>query len=306
MLATIGSIIAAILIVGVIIMLHELGHFLAGKKLGFAIEEFAIGFGPKLFKWERGGILYSIRAFPIGGFVRFLGEDEENNDPRAFNNQPIWKRFITLVCGGLNNTILAILLAVIYISAFGDYAPIVAGVTEGSPAQIAGIQEDDIIKGINGYDIYFYQEAIDTIVPAEGTDTVTLTLERGGELIEVTSGFTYSEELGKDIIGITMSSVRVHYGFLEAIGLSFRWMWLLFKEMITTIVRLVTFQQSLDGMVGTVGIISLMGEAVRSSFETVLRIVTLITLNLGVFNLIPFPALDGGRIFMLLIEKIRK
>ena len=306
MLATIGSILIAILIIGVIIMVHEFGHYMTGKKLGFAIEEFSIGFGPKLFRWEKNGIQYTIRALPIGGYVQFLGEDEENENPRAFNNQPKWKRFLTLFSGAFNNILLAILLSITIIFAFGEYAPQIVAVTEGSPAQVAGFQPGDIIKNINGNEIYFQQEASEQIKPAEGTDTVTIVVERNGERITLTSGFSYNEAAQRELIGISIGGVRVYYSLWEAFLLSFRWMFLLFKEMIVAIFQLLTFQQSLDAMMGTVGIISMMGQAVRSSFETVLRIAMLITLNLGVFNLIPFPALDGGRIALLGIEAIRK
>lgn len=306
-MTTILSIIGALLVITALIVIHELGHFLSGRRLGFAIEEFSVGFGPKLFQRNRNGILYSIRAFPIGGYVRFLGEDEELVDLGAFNNQKIWKRFVTLISGPLANILTAILLAVITIFAFGDYAPSVSAITQGSPAEAAGLQEGDILTGVNDVDILFYQEAADEVAKAaQSGKQVVLTVERGGEELTLVSEFMYSEALERDIIGVTFGSVRVHFSLLESVAISFKWMWYLLKEMIGVVVGLFTFRQDLAELAGTVGIIDILSRAVRSGGEVVLRMATLISLNLGVINLIPFPALDGGRILFIAIEKVIK
>jgi regulator of sigma E protease len=301
------SVIGALVIIGVIIMVHEAGHFFAGRRMGIEIEEFSVGFGPKLYKRLKNGTQFTVRALPVGGYVRFLGEDEENSNPKAFNNRPIWRRFITILAGPVANIILAVLLSVVTITAFGDYAPQISEISANSPAQAAGMMEGDIIKSVNGERVLFYQEGSEKIAKYAGEgQTITMEVQRGSELVELVSGFEYSADTDSYRIGVSISAVRVSYGFFEAVGISFQWMAYLMKEMITVLGRMFSFQQDLGAMMGTVGIVDVLSQAVRSGMESVLRLGVLVSLNLGIVNLVPFPALDGGRILMLGIEKVFK
>ncbi|MGI6169770.1 MAG: M50 family metallopeptidase [Christensenellales bacterium] len=301
------SVIGALVIIGVIIMVHEAGHFFAGRRMDIEIEEFSVGFGPKLYQRLKRGTQFTVRALPIGGYVRFLGEDENNSNPRAFNNRPVWRRLVTIVSGPLANIVFAVVLSVLTIMAFGDYAPQISEVSANSPAQAAGVQSGDIIKSVNGEQVLFYQEGSEKIAKYAGEgQTITLEVQRGGERLSLNSQFEYSEESDSYRVGVIIAPVRVNYGFFEAISISFQWMAYLMREMITVLGRMFSFQQDLGAMMGTVGIVDVLSQAVRSGMESVLRLGVLVSLNLGIVNLVPFPALDGGRILMLGIEKVFK
>ncbi|MBQ9942281.1 MAG: site-2 protease family protein, partial [Christensenellaceae bacterium] len=146
-LNTIITVLAGLLMLTVLVVMHEYGHFSVGRACDIRIEEFGVGFGPKLFSRVKKGIRYSIRAFPLGGFVQFYGEDDEvdaKEEPRAFNNRPIWQRFLTILAGPLSNLAMALVVTVFILSLFGDYAPQIAAVTPGSSAEEAGVLPGDV------------------------------------------------------------------------------------------------------------------------------------------------------------------
>ncbi len=301
------TILYTVVMIMVLVMIHEFGHFIVGYKSGIKINEFSIGFGPKIFSKVKKDIRYSIRCLPVGGFVQFHGEDEDMpNDPLAFNNAPLWKRFFTILAGPMMNIILAIIIAVVALSCYGDLNVAINEVNPGSPAEEAGIMEDDIIVGINGSRIDFYSEYYTRRDEISSSDTVELTLLRGDEKIDVTV-HPREEEGGQRLIGVTLRFDRKTFNFGEAFILSFKWIFMFTVQMLQVIFEslknLDTSQ--LSGIVGMTQTVNQTVEA-GGGLENLLRMASLLSLNLGIFNLLPFPALDGGRLVFIIIEKIRR
>ena len=301
------SIIGALLVFGVIILVHELGHYSAGRLLGFRIDEFAIGFGPKLLKKESKGILYSLRAFPIGGFVKFHGEDENCIDEGAFYNRKPWQRLIAIFSGAFMNIVFAFLCAVFILLLYGSSLPIVEEVVPNAPAAIAGIQPGDVITSTDGKLLDFYNELFDAITASDSSD-ITLTVRRGDTEQQITVRDFYNHEQKKNILGITVSigDARTEFTFFRAIGSAVKLIGYNLKEMYTFIFNIFNVPDLGEQIVGPVGTISFVGQAVQQGFESVLSIALLISINLAVFNLLPVPGLDGMRMVFILIEMIFK
>ncbi len=306
-LSTVLGIIGGLILLTILVVAHEWGHFAVGRACDMKIEEFAAGFGPKLLSKVKNGIRYSIRALPLGGFVQFYGEDsqEAGSEPRAFNNKPIWQRFLTLLAGPAMNILLAFVITVGVLIGYGDFVPTVASVQEGMPAEQVGLQVGDRITSVDGKRIDFAME-FEGIDLTKSGQSVLLGIERNGEQMEFEIPLQYSEEEGRSLIGITYSTAtRQRFGFFEAIGLSFKWMYLIIAEMFAFLGDLIFRGQGVEGLAGPVGTIGIVSQAVRSGPEVILRIATLLSINLGIMNLLPIPGLDGGRIVLLGVEKLR-
>lgn len=286
------------------VIVHELGHFLVGRKLGFKIEKFLIGFGPKLYSKEKDGIEYSIRAFPVGGAVMFYGEDEVEADDLSFNSQKAWKRFLVIIAGPVMNILLGILIAILTLSIYGDYTPIISTVEAGTPAAYANLQPGDQIVSIDNNKVDFFSEAL-TLLQSNKKDQVSLTIKRNDEYINSNVSYYYDSEAQKNRIGIVLGEEKRTFSIFEALSLSFKWIYFLVSQMLITFWGLITGAISSSNLVGPVGTITYIGEAVRTGFESILRLACLITVNLGVFNVLPLPALDGGRLVFIVIEWFR-
>lgn len=317
------SIIGAIMVFGIIIMVHELGHYSVGRLCKIKIVEFAIGFGPKIKSWVKNDIIYSVRWIWLGGFTKFYGEDDEMSDKESFNNQPAGRRALTIAAGPMFNILLAFILAVIILISFGEYVPTVGDVWEDSPAQEAGLQTGDVVTSLNGVKMDFYMELESAQRQADG-DTVPLTVLREGKELSFDIPKRYYEQMpeanrgertdeqmvvDRDMAGLTFGVQRTSYGFFEAIGKAFKWIYVLLRETLVAFAMMLAAifgngdKAVLDNAIGVVQIVDMLGAAIRSSLETVLRIGVLITVSLAIFNLIPFPALDGGRLVFIGIEK---
>jgi len=306
-LTTFLSILAALVVLSVFVVVHELGHFIAGRLLGFTVLEFAVGMGPAVLKKEKNGILYALRAFPIGGMCRFYGEDEEAKDARSFSSHPTWKRIIVVAAGPVMNILLAILLAIGLLMGYGQNVPIPTILEDpaaGTPAAAAGVRAEDVILAVNGTEVEEFDQASELILGAEGEEMV-LTVERDGETLDLILTDFYNEAEGRNLIGITYGYGRYRSGFFEALGGSFRFVFSLVAEMLRFIGSIFTEGVKQGDVVGPVGTVAIIGQAVRTGFETVLYLSALISVNLAVMNLLPLPALDGGRLVFLLIELLR-
>lgn len=302
---TLLSIVGALLVLTVLVFVHELGHFYAGKKLGFRIDEFAIGMGPVVCSKEKNGTRFAIRALPIGGLCAFHGEDEGVSDPECFNAQPVWKRMIVVLAGPFMNILLAVVLAVIILMTYGEYMPMINDFTaENTPAEAAGIQVGDIITEIDGKSITYYAECTDYIRQADHAG-IEVTVRRGGSDVTLTARDIYDPESGSNRLGIYISPERLRYGLLEAATNSVRYTCYIVKEMFKVLGGLFTGSVTSDDVAGPVGTISIIGQAVRAGFEVVLRLGVLISINLGIMNILPIPALDGGRLLFMVIEAVR-
>jgi len=298
------SIIGALLVIGIIIMVHELGHFSVGRACKIKVMEFSVGFGPKIKKWVKDDIVYSIRWIFLGGYTKFYGEDEEMDDQLAFNRQPAGRRALAIFAGPVFNIIFAFILVVITLCAFGDYAPMIANVYEDSPAQAAGLQTGDVILEMNGVSMDFVME-IDTATRASDHVTMPITVQRGDDVLSYEIPYEYNDAQQQYMVGIEIGGQRVTFGIVEAIALSFKWMFLLVKETILAVFGMFAGRGTENAM-GVVGMVSYLGEAIRSSIEYVLRLGVAISVSLAVCNLLPLPALDGGRLVFIGIEKLFK
>lgn len=302
------SLLAALVLLGVLVTVHEFGHYFVGRQLGFTILEFAVGMGPVLLKKTKNGIQYSLRALPIGGMCRFYGEDDDAADARCFNAQKAWKRFLVIAAGPIMNLLLAVLLSIVTLAAYGNYVPTVLEVSGAdTPAAAAGVEEGDILYAVDGRRVTYYSstsDAVSMIRAADGARAV-LTIERDGRRIDLTAEDLYDEEAGYNVLGVTIGATRKTYGLFESIGESFFYLWSMVRETFTFFGSLFRGQVQSTDVAGAVGSIVYISEAVRYGMETTLRILIVLSMSLVIFNLLPIPALDGGRLLFIAIELVR-
>ncbi len=304
---TFVRIIEALLLLSVLVMIHELGHYTAGRLLGFTIVEYAVGMGPKLFGFKKKGIEYNVRALPLGGMCRFYGEDEGVADERCFNAQKPWKRFIVILSGPVMNFVLAFVLAVILILGWGvaDESKVyVLSVNESSPAQVGGLQEGDQFLSVDGKKVEGFDSLTGAVAAANAAHMEVVVLRDGQEQKLVLSEL-YNPETGGNFMGVNLAygtkKVGLFYAMKESVLTCWEYAGLVFKS----IGMLFSGEAGLKDMAGPVGIVQLLGEATRTGWYTVLSLCTLLSVNLGLFNLFPIPALDGGRLLFILIEWVR-
>ncbi|MCL2432953.1 MAG: M50 family metallopeptidase [Clostridia bacterium] len=305
----IWGIIVGIIMLLMVIISHELGHFFAGKALGFRVLEFAIGFGPKLWSRQKGETLYSVRAFPIGGFCKFDGEDQEAQDAAAFNNRPKWRRAVVLAAGGIGNVVAAYLAVVVLFFAWGvpgPPRPYVDEVVPGSSAEQIGLLPGDLITQWNGQSVeYGYELALpDTLT--EG-DTVDLTVQRGNETLSFSPVLKLSDD-GRPLIGITRSDNPSYerVGFFSTFNYAGKQVFLGVRLVVEALGDIV-FKGDVEHVGGVVMIVNEVNTAAREfGAPMVLLICAMISVNLGIMNILPLPALDGGRILLLAVEAIRR
>ncbi len=350
---TIVYILIAIAMLGVLIFVHELGHYLVGRAMNIGIEEFAIGMGPKLFsrkgthrikingKIARETTAYSLRLLPLGGFCAFVGEDEENDDPRAMNKAPAWKRLLTVAAGPLMNIFIAFMIGVVLISAglipdiydrehLHDYRVVIMGIAEGMPA------ENAMIDGLNGEEAKI--TAGDEIVSVNGyaldNDGVAglknrlreigidgeavLVIRRGGMQLSVTVPLAEGAE-GTPMLGVSLSESASYPEYdcniLESFGESVKLMKNITVDTYSSLLGLIGDlfrgesipEGSVSGVVGIVSNVSStlqvsFGESFAGGIMYIFLYLMLISVSLGLMNLLPLPALDGGRLVLLLIE----
>jgi regulator of sigma E protease len=309
--------IGAVALLGVIVMFHELGHYLAGRALKIGIEEFSIGFGPKLVQWKRAGIKYSYRAIPLGGFCRFMGEDETANDPRALNNQPVWKRFIAIFSGSVMNFVLAYIVTVIFIAAIGlrsaEAVPKVGKTMPGMPAIEAGLLEGDVIAAVNGMELTYDEAGVDAIRQSiyknDGVSPVSLMIKRGEESLDIDVVPIHGES-GSYMVGIYFASDFVGEALYLPIAQNFNYSGKIItdtmRDMLAALGNMIRTGEGFEDSAGPVGVIDMVGQGIRRGADEVLWLILMISMNLGIMNLLPLPALDGGRLVLLIVETVRR
>lgn len=210
-----------------------------------------------------------------------------------------------IAAGPVMNILTTIILATVMLMTYGEYMPAVNSFSfENSPAEVAGMQSGDIIVAVDGHELSYYNE-VSSLIRAADSKSMTLEVIRGGEHIEIEIKDFYSEQEDRNIIGIVMEPARLKQNFFGAVAGSFNYVWQMIKDLISFFGMLLHGQVSSGDVAGPVGIVSMIGQAVRTGFETVLRLGVLISANLGLMNLLPLPALDGGRLVFLIIEAVR-
>lgn len=308
-------ILAAILVFGVLIAVHELGHFMAAKACGVRVNEFSIGMGPALWKKQKGETQYSLRLFPVGGFCAMEGEEEDSDDPTALNNQGFWAKLLIFAAGAAMNFIAGLLIIlVLYADAQTFYMPVVAGFADGCPLESAdGLQEGDRLLRIDGEKVYVYSD-ISLLMGLNKTGAFDLQIERNGEVITLRD-FTMERREYTDQNGKAYTGYGLYFGAEEAtLGRKLSYSWnnaMDFARLVRlSLQMLVTGQAGVKDLSGPVGIVSTMTQVgeqaatTRAAVENIAYLAALIAVNLAVMNLLPLPALDGGKIFFLVINAV--
>ncbi len=294
------TIIYAILIFCLLIFVHELGHFMVAKACGVKVNEFAIGMGPAFFKKQRGETLYALRIFPIGGYCAMEGEDEDSEDPRAFNNKPAWQRALVLAAGSFMNLLTCVVLLIIIAFWAGQASTTIDQVTPDSPAYEAGIQSGDTIVAIDGRKIDNWDDLIEGIGYSK-EKTAEVTVERDGSELTLTTELEYNKEQKRNMIGITPVMER---HFFASFGAGIRNTGNMTVMMYDVLRQLLTGDVSVKELSGPVGIVYAVNETAKSGAMYVVYLAALLSLNLAIINMLPLPALDGGRLLFLVIRKI--
>ena len=345
-MSSILYILLAILLLSVLIVLHELGHFLVGKLFGFGIVEFSIGMGPVLYRKKGKETDFVIRAFLIGGACQFYGEDKDVEDGKAFNSKPVWQRFLVVFAGPLMNLLTALLLGFCILLGYGSSEVIgnerlivVGNVEEESPADNAGIVAGDVLLAINGSSFQDYDEfktlfdsvrenQVDVTVLrnavlseeqiADGATTVHETITSGGEIVTVHAESIRDKRTGNNRLGVSLTLMYrkiayTDYNVFTAFVGAFPYCWNMIRQVYAALIDLFTGKACINQMSGVIGTVSIMSESMEAAsafgvsdvIYVILALGALISVNFAVVNLIPFPALDGGRLVFIVIEIIR-
>ena len=314
-MSVILNIILFILILGVIVFIHEFGHFTFAKLTGVYVYEFSIGMGPKLWSKKGKETEYSLRAIPIGGFCQMAGEDMEDDDlkkipkDKRLQSKSVWQRFLIMFFGAGNNFISAVLILFFLALIWGgnSMTPKITEVTKDYPAQKAGIQAGDIVKEINGHKIKTSDDISLYLAIADPKEKSTFVVEKGNGY-EVTYKFKAKKVKEKDevsyVYGIGMKQEKTK-GFVNAIKYTVKKTGSIFKQMGVTVGYLFTGGISLNQLSGPVGIYSVVGESSKAGVANILYLVAFLSINVGFINLLPLPAFDGGHILFLVIEAIK-
>lgn len=306
------KILAIVLVFGVIVFIHEFGHFIFARLNHIAVSEFAIGMGPAIFSVEKKGTKYSVRALPIGGYCLMLGEDEDSEDDNAFSNKSVLSRLSVVFAGPFFNFVLAFLLSIVLCHYCG-IDPSEVKIQAGSPAAEAGMLDGDRITGLGDQTIYNFREILVYMQMNDVSKPLAVTYERDGKEYK-TVVQARKEEDGVYRMGVSGGYIRAD-GFLQEVqygALELRY-WV--KSTVLSLRMLVTGGASKDDLMGPVGVGNMMSDVIDEANEqggmadvilNIINFCVLLSVNLGIMNLLPIPALDGGRILFLLIEAVTR
>lgn len=299
----------AIILIGFLVLVHEAGHYTAARLTGVPVIEFAIGFGKRIFSTKKKGIVYSVRMIPFGGFVAFADSGDEHGIENYYK-QAVWKRLVTTVSGPLMNFVLAFIIVIIYAMALGIFTtlPIVDSISSSSPAAVAGIQSGDRILRVKGVDVNDDVDLLRKEINETQGKPFDVVVERGGKQVPLVMTAAYDSQQGTYIIGITMkqSELPVKYGFGKAVSFSVQAMISMVKQLLQFLFGLFTQGKGANDVASPIGIVSVMTQTAQQyGLKSFIDIAVFLSVNLGLFNLLPLPALDGSKVIFLLIEWVR-
>lgn len=300
-------IIYALLGFSLLIIVHELGHFVMAKVNGIKVEEFAIGMGPKILSTQGKETKYSIGLFPIGGYVKMMGEEEEVQDERSFSSKSPLRRISVIIAGATMNFLFAIIIFTVFLNKFGYSLPKVNSLIENMPAVEAGLQEGDEFLKVNGSRVFSADDLTIGISLAKD-NPINFLVERNGEKKEVTVTPKLTEENGRERYMIGFGFERIdNPGIVQSFKQSFKETLSVisqtYKSLKMMIMGEVNFKTDVGG---PVSIIRMSSEAAKNGIWNLMYFIAFISINLAVFNMLPFPALDGGWTVILLIELITR
>lgn len=297
-----------VVVFGVLIFIHELGHFFTARRCGVNVREFAIGMGPKIFSWnsKKYETKYALRLFPIGGFVSMVGEDEASDDENAFCNKKVWQRMLITAAGPVMNLLLGFLLMMVLVLAQGPIGSTTVAEFQTDAVSQSQLQVGDEILKVNGTRVYSGNEVFYEITN-QGYKPLDILVKRNGEklLLENVNFATFEEE-GVTFGEVDFKVLREERTFFTLMRQTFTRSVSTVKMVIDSLVGLISGRFGMNAVSGPIGVAEVVGEAAKTSGINFLYIVSILSINLGVFNLIPFPALDGGRFLFLIIEGIRR
>ena len=309
------GIVIAILIFGFIIFIHELGHFVVAKLNKIRVHEFSLGLGPTIIGKEYKGTKFSLKALPLGGAC-VMGEDDVDDDSQgSFNSKSVWQRFSVIAAGSFMNLLLALILSVITIAWIGFTPPVVGGVSEDSPAELMGIEAGDTITRMNGRPVRMWDDILLYNLMNLHGEPVEITFIRNGNTHQVTIQpmHVVENDRGRYIIGIAPPGWRSYPGVIASIGYGAHNIRFWVNHTIQSVRMLIVGDVGIDQMAGPVGIVQVVDDTYQASVEhggravvlNLMFITLLLSANIGVLNLLPIPALDGGRLVFIFLEMIR-
>lgn len=317
------TIVSFIIVLGVLVFIHEFGHYITAKKSDIMVSEFALGFGPKLISKKVGETLYSIRGIPLGGFCNMVGEfppdesmseeereiyEEAKEKGRLFTQKSTFKRLAVILMGPVMNFLLAALIFILAFTVFGvptstTEEAILGEVIPEQPAAEAGLRANDQILAINGQKINSWEE-MSKLIRANVDQEITIRYQRNNEINQLTLKPELSQDSDRGVIGVYPQLIRENVSFIKGFSLGLNQTYQVAKMTVSGFIQMFK-ESSAEDIGGPIMIASIIGQAARAGILKVLNWTAIISINLGIINLFPFPALDGGRILFIVIEMIR-
>lgn len=302
------TILAAIFVFGVLVTVHEFGHFITAKLTGMRVDEFAIGFGPKLYQQKDGDTLYSLRAIPLGGYNKIAGMDPDDPvEPNSFKSKPIPARMLVILAGALMNFILPIILfsGIFMIEGRMQLVnePVLGNVVEEMAAAKAGLKAGDRILTINNKPVKDWMEVVSNL-RANGTQKVTLTAQSDGIVKTYTMTPVFDKEAGRPLIGVSPKFAKENLGFVGSIKEGVLYTKNIIMAMVNGLYKIVTGSAPAE-VSGPIGVAQMAGQVAEKGMLPLMNFVAFLSINLGVINLLPLPALDGGHFVLLILEALR-
>lgn len=302
------TILAAVLVFGILVTVHEFGHFITAKLTGMRVDEFAIGFGPKLYQQKDGDTLYSLRMIPLGGYNKIAGMDPDDPvTPDSFKSKSIPRRMLVILAGSLMNFLLPIILftGIFFFQGMDKLVnePVLGNVMLGMAADKAGLREGDKILSINGQPMRDWKEIVVTL-RANGTKEVTIEAERQGKAQTYKLLPEYDNEARRPLIGITPKFEKVEMGLGAAFKEGVSYTKYIITAMVDGLAKIITGKAPAE-VSGPLGVAQMAGQVAEKGLLPLMSFVAFLSINLGVINLLPLPALDGGHFVLLCLEGLR-
>lgn len=301
---------ATIFVFGLLVFVHELGHFITAKLTGMRVDEFAIGFGPRLVSFRRGETVYTIRIIPLGGFNDIAGMNADDNDAgeRGYCCKPILSRMVVILAGSAMNLILPVFLffGIFFFSGIQtpNPAPVLGTVLADNPAAKAGLAAGDRILAIDGKPVGTWQELVDAIRANHGNVPLQMQVARAEQSLTVSVTPRYDASHNRGYIGIVNAYDSTYPGFLQSVSMAFERTWAIIAMMLDALYRII-LELSGTELAGPIGVAQMAGEVAEMGIVPLLNFAALLSLNLAIINLMPVPALDGGHFLTLCIEAVR-